>query len=93
MTDSEREELARRLFGWNGEEPNHEEIAAYGREIAEAEEERYLGLALELWLEGWTAEPVRNGLPIMSWAWRRPGKRGGRRFASTDQAYRNLMDR
>ncbi len=62
---------------------------------ATAEEcnERDLGDAIELWLAGWTHEPVTLESRIMSWYWRAPakGKRPkGRLYRSTQQAVNAL---
>lgn len=65
----------------------------------ERQDEKDLDKALALWAAGWTTDQDRETavgkrpLPIYSWAWRRPAippRTTGRRFASTDQAYRNL---
>lgn len=37
-----------------------------------------LETAAELKAAGWTPEPVTPHSPLMSWYWRRPGKRAGR---------------
>lgn len=52
-----------------------------------------LGQAIELWMAGWTHEPVTPTSQIMSWYWRAPakGKRAkGRRYLSTQQALNAL---
>jgi hypothetical protein len=52
-----------------------------------------LEAAAELKAAGWTPEPVTPHSLIMSWYWRRPGKRPckqGRLFRSTQQAVNAL---
>lgn len=93
MTPEEREELLRKLFGWNLQEFNKESFDEYVQKLKEEHEDEYLGKAIELMMAGWTAEPIRKDLLIMSWYWRRPAKKGrskGRLFLSTDQALNNL---
>ncbi len=56
--------------------------------------ERDLEQAGALWKAGWTAETHRDGMEIMSYYWRRPGKRTGkpgRLFLSTSQAHSALL--
>lgn len=65
-------------------------LAAAGEE---EQNERDLGDAIELWMAGWTHEPVTPSSRIMSWYWRAPakGKRPlGRRYLSTQQAVNAL---
>lgn len=57
--------------------------------------ERDFVKAQALWDAGWTAEtPHASQEDIMSYYWRRPGKKPGKKgrlFLSTDQAYRHLL--
>lgn len=55
--------------------------------------ESALEQAYELWMAGWTHEPVSPNSQVMSWYWRAPpkGKRPrGRRYLSTQQALNAL---
>lgn len=51
--------------------------------------------AIDLWLAGWTSEtPSSTQVDVMSWYWRRPSRRErrpGRRYASTNQAWKALQ--
>jgi hypothetical protein len=63
-----------------------------GREEMNA---RDMEQAMVLWLDGWKSEipEGHKDLDVMSWYWRRPARREGkpgRRFLSTNQAYKAL---
>lgn len=72
------------------------ELAAMQSAIESDAEE--MEKALELSAAGWEAQkpspPAGDTFwhqqRVMSWKWRRPGKRGGRLFLSTNQAWRHL---
>lgn len=90
LTEAEREEWHLKIWGWNGEEFNREifnEFCALCKEDHESEE---LNKAMELWAAGWKSECPHGQNQIMSWFWRKPGPRGGRRFLSIDQALNYL---
>lgn len=93
MSEDERRKINREIFGADGKTFNREALERYAAQLRAEQEDRDFDLAIELWLAGWTSEPIRDGLPIMSWYWRRPprGKRKrGRLFLSTSQALNAL---
>lgn len=61
-----------------------------GKRCAKDIEDGQLEKAGDLLLAGWSPEPVYPDGPMLGWKWRRPGKRGGRLFHSTDQAFNHL---
>ncbi len=68
---------------------------AEGENIRREMNERDFAQAMDLWAAGWKAErPHQPQEDIMSWYWRRPGKRKGtkgRLFLSTNQAHNALL--
>lgn len=93
MTNDERQRLQREIFGEDGKTFNKQALDRYANALRAEQRDKDFNKAIELWLAGWTSEPIRDGLEIMSWYWRRPpiGKRKfGRLFLSTDQALKHL---
>ena len=91
LTDAEREEWHLKIWGWNGEEFHEEAFKEFCAQQKEEYDSAELEKAMELWAAGWKSEtPYQTQNQIMSWFWRRPGPRGGRRFHSTDQALTHL---
>lgn len=91
LTESEIALLEYKIF--EGGVCNHEALNRLSAHYQANQEDRDFEKAIELWMAGWTSEPIRPGLRIMSWYWRRPpiGKRPkGRLFLSTDQALNHL---
>lgn len=73
-----------------------QKLAIEGERMRREMNERDFEQASALWAAGWTAEtPHATQEDIMSYYWRRPGKRKGKKgrlFLSTNQAY-NAMTR
>lgn len=101
FTDEDREKLRIRLFGVNGDEFDREALDIEARRGFFESESESMEQALELSAAGWTPElgpghsphPFSGSVAVMSWYWRRPGKRPGkpgRKFLSTNQAHRAL---
>lgn len=93
MTPEEQDKLKKQIFHEDGT-VDKEALKKAGDQLWAELDDRYLGLAIELWISGWTCEPVTSTSQIMSWYWRRPPKPGrtkGRLFHSTDQAYNQLL--
>lgn len=92
MTNDEMKAAQAKIFRPDGS-VDSEALTALSRQLRAELEDKDFEKAIELWLAGWKSEPLRDGLPIMSWYWRRPpfGKRKhGRLFLSTDQAINHL---
>ena len=56
-------------------------------------DEAAMAQAIELWMAGWTSEVPRGTGMVMSWYWRapaKPGRKVGRRYLSTNQAWNKL---
>jgi|ERR1700722_105270 len=94
LTPTQIEHLKRQALGVDGACGvfDREAFAKLCAHYREEHEDEYLGKAIELWTAGWTSETPHRGqaAQMMSWYWRRPGPRGGRRFLSTDQALNAL---
>lgn len=94
MSEEERQQLQREIFGEDGKTFNKPAFDRYVARLKAEHEDEYFGKAIELWLAGWKSEPCRPDLQIMSWYWRRPpigNRKHGRLFYSTDQAYRQMQ--
>lgn len=92
MTPEELKAAQKKIFKPDGS-IDREALAEFSKLIRAEQEDRDFEKAIELWMAGWISEPIREGLQIMSWYWRRPprGKRKrGRLFLSTDQALNHL---
>ena len=96
LTDEQRREIHRRIFGASGKEFDREQLEIYAAQLRAEHHDEYLGYALELMLAGWTMNesPYPTG-DVMGFYWRRPPRPGtrdrkGRLFRSTDQAYKAL---
>ena len=64
-----------------------------GKAVMESCDREALEQAHELWMAGWTSEPVTPKSQVMSWYWRRPPRRAGkpgRKYLSTNQAWMAL---
>lgn len=73
---------------------DHEALRIEGEKLKQELNEHDFWLAAALWKAGWSAEPLREGMDIMSYYWRRPPKRKGKKgrlFLSTNQAHNALM--
>lgn len=72
-----------------------QKLAIEGENIRREMNERDFSQAMDLWAAGWKAEtPHQTQEDIMSWYWRRPGKRKGKKgrlFLSTNQAHNALL--
>lgn len=93
MTNEEHDEAHKRIFRPDGS-VDKDALKYYSDKIRAEQNDRDFGKAIELWLAGWTSEPLRDGLAIMSWYWRRPPKgnrKRGRLFLSTDQAHNHML--
>jgi hypothetical protein len=91
MTPDERENLRQRVF--SGDKVDEEALRKLAEDYREEAREKDLGKAIELWMAEWRSYPQADKAEIMSWYWRRPpkpGRKKGRLFTSTDQAYRAL---
>jgi len=91
MTPDELESLKKRAFA--NDKLDHQAFDELVRRYREEAHEKDFEQAIELWMAGWTSEPLRHGLEVMSWYWRRPpiGKRSrGKLFYSTNQAFMSL---
>lgn len=72
---------------------DHEELKIQGAKLHEEMNERDFKQAATLWKAGWKAESHHEGEDIMSYYWRRPPKRKGKKgrlFLSTNQAHNAL---
>src|SRR5512144_492155 len=93
MTNEEHDEAHKKMFRADGT-VDREALKFYSDKIRAEQNDRDFGLAIELWQMGWKSEPLRPGLAIMSWYWRRPprgNRKRGRLFYSTDQAYSHML--
>jgi hypothetical protein len=93
MTDAERQEMNRLIWGEDGNHFDREMFDIFVAKMKEEHRDQYFGIAIELWMAGWKSEPLREHMDVMSWYWRRPprpGRKKGRLFLSTDQAYRQM---
>jgi hypothetical protein len=101
MTEQERSEASRRIWGEDGKSFDREMLDIYARAAYKESNDAQMEKALELSAAGWAPElhdghtphPFTGQVSVMSWYWRRPGKRPGkpgRLFRSTDQAYNAL---
>lgn len=72
-----------------------QKLAIEGERMRREMNERDWQQAADLWAAGWTAEtPHATQQDIMSYYWRRPGKRKGKKgrlFLSTNQAHNALV--
>jgi len=93
MTPEEREEMKRRIFNADGS-CNHAALRIEAERGRQEQNEADFAQAAALWKAGWTAEtPHSYQKDIMSYYWRRPGKRKGKKgrlFLSTNQAFNAL---
>lgn len=91
MTPEERENLRKQVF--SGDKVDKEALRQLANDWREEARDKDFGKAIELWMAEWTSYPQSPKHEIMSWYWRRPprpGRKKGRLYLSTDQAYRAM---
>lgn len=74
---------------------DRKKLTVLAKRLAEERAEQQLDRALALLGWGWLPSLAsEKPTPVAAWYWRKPskGKRQGRLFLSTDQAFTNLMD-
>jgi hypothetical protein len=94
VTDAEREKLREIMREKLGTPECNAALDLLVEESKKEDDRTYMAKADELIEAGWKFELIPGSTTqaehVMSWYWRRPGPRGGRRFLSTDQALSHL---